>query len=49
MIIDFSLRGQVVVTMVDYLNGVIYDFEEVEILTGNAASPAAENLYTIID
>ena len=33
--------------MVDYLKGVIYDFEEVEILTGTAASPVAEHLYYI--
>ena len=49
IMIDFSVRGQVALTMVDYLKGLIYDFEEVEILTGNAASPAVEHLYAIIE
>ena len=34
--------------MVDYLKMIISDFEEVETLTGTAASPAAEHLYAII-
>ena len=45
--LDFSVKEEIMVTMVDYLKGVISDFEEVEILTGTAASPAAEHLYTI--
>ena len=40
----FSVRAQVAVTIMDYLKGVIYDFEEVEIITRTAASPAAEHL-----
>ena len=45
MIIELSVRGQAAVIMVDYLKGVISYLEEVEILTGTATSPAAENLY----
>ena len=37
MNLDFSVKVQVAVTIVDYLKGVIYDFEEVEVLTGTAA------------
>ena len=47
MNLDFLAKVQVTVTMVDYLKGIIYDSEEVEILTGTAASPAAKHLYTI--
>ena len=47
MMLKLSLRGQVTVKMVDYIKGLIYDFEEVEILTGTSASPAAEHLYAI--
>ena len=38
---------QVAVTMVDYLKGMISDFEEMELLTGISASPATEHLYAI--
>ena len=47
IIFEFTLRGQVAVTILDYLKGIISDFEEVETLTGTATSPAAEHLYTI--
>ena len=47
MILESSLREQVAVTMVDYLEGVISNFEEVEMLTGTAASPDAEHLCAI--
>ena len=49
MILDFSVRVKVAVTMVDYLKGIISDFEEMETLTGTATSPAAEHLYAIRD
>ena len=47
MFIEFSVRGQVSVTMVDYLKGLISSFEEVEILTGTSVSQAIDHLYTI--
>ena len=47
MNLDFLVKGQVSVTMVEYLDGLIYYFEEVKILTGMAASPADKHLYTI--
>ena len=47
IIIYFSVIGHVVVKMVDYLKGIISDFEELETLTGTAASPAADHLYDI--
>ena len=47
MMLDLSVRGKVAVTMAEYLKGVIYDFGEVEIITGNAASPAADHIYAI--
>ena len=47
MNLHLSVKGQVTVTMLDYLKGLISDFEEVEILTSTAASPSAKHLYTI--
>ena len=47
MNLDFSVKGQVAVNMVDYLKGVISDFEEVQVLTVTESSPAAEHLYRI--
>ena len=47
MNLDFSIKVKVAVTTVDYLKEVIYDFEEVKILTGPVALPAAKHLYTI--
>ena len=36
-------------TMVDYLKGVISDFEEVEFLIGTEESPDTKNLYTVME
>ena len=47
MMINLSVRGPVAVTMEDYLKAVVSDFEEVEILTGTAASTSLEHLYAI--
>ena len=41
IIFEFTLRGQVAVTILDYLKGIISDFDEVETLTGTAVSLAA--------
>ena len=45
MIFDFLVRVQVAVKMVDYIKEIIYDFEEVETLTGTVTPPAAEQFY----
>ena len=45
--LDLSVEGQVAVTTMDCLKGVISDFKEAEIITGTAVFPAAEHLYTI--
>ena len=45
--INFSIKLQVAVTMVDYLKGVISNFKAVEILTGTTASPDSKHLYII--
>ena len=45
--INLSVRGPVAMTMEEYLKAVISDFEEVEILTGTAASISLEHLYAI--
>jgi hypothetical protein len=45
MDLDYSVPGEVPVTMVDYLKRVITEFPEV--ITGGAASPAAEKLFTV--
>jgi hypothetical protein len=42
---DYSVPGEVKVTMVDYLKRVITEFPEV--ITGGAVSPAAERLFTV--
>ena len=47
MNLELSVKGQVEVTMVEYLKGVISDFEEVEVPTNTVASPASEHIYTI--
>jgi hypothetical protein len=43
--LDYSVPGEVKVTMVDYLKRVITEFPEE--ITGTASSPAAERLVTI--
>jgi hypothetical protein len=45
MDLDYSVPGEVRVTMVDYLKRVITEFPEV--ITGGAASPASEKLFTL--
>jgi hypothetical protein len=45
MDLDYSVPGEVKVTMVDYLKRVITEFPEE--ITGTASSPAAERLFTI--
>jgi hypothetical protein len=45
MDLDFSVPGEVSVTMIDYLKGVIQDFPQE--ITGRATSPAADHLFTI--
>ena len=47
MNLNFLVKVKVTGTMVDYLKGVISDFEEVEVLTGTSASPSADHLYTV--
>ena len=47
MNLDFSVKFQVAVTMLNYLKGLISDFEEAEVLTGTASPLAAEHLYKI--
>jgi hypothetical protein len=45
MTLDFTKKGEVKVTMIDYLKKVISDFPEE--ITGTAATPATTNLYDI--
>jgi hypothetical protein len=45
MTLDYSTKGEVKVTMVDYLKGVLNDFPEV--IEGSAHTAAAENLFTV--
>jgi hypothetical protein len=45
MDLDYSVPGEVKVTMVDYLKRVITEF--LEEITGTASSPAAERLFTV--
>ena len=47
MSIDLLAERQVTVTMVEYLKGVISNFEEVKILTVTASSRAKRHLYTV--
>jgi hypothetical protein len=42
MTLDFTKEGEVKVTMIDCMKGVIEDFPEV--ITGRSATPAAENI-----
>jgi hypothetical protein len=45
MTLDFTNKGEVKVTMIDYLKGVINDFPE--IITGTAITPATANLFEV--
>jgi hypothetical protein len=45
MTLDFTKKGEVKVTMFDYLRGVINDFPEE--ITGTAMSPTTTNLYDV--
>jgi hypothetical protein len=45
MDLDFTVPGQVKITMIPYLKGVIRDFPEE--ITGRAASAAADHLFTV--
>jgi hypothetical protein len=45
MTLDFTNKGEVKVTMIDYLKGVVNDFPEV--ITGTAITPATANLFDV--
>jgi hypothetical protein len=45
MTLDFTKKGEVKITMIDYLNGVINDFPEE--ITGTAMSPATTHIYDV--
>jgi hypothetical protein len=45
MTLDYTTKGEVKVTMVDYLKGVLGDFPEV--INGAAPTPASEHLFDI--
>jgi hypothetical protein len=45
MTLDFTKKGEVKITMIDYLKGVINNFPEE--ITGTAMSPATKNLYDV--
>jgi hypothetical protein len=45
MTLDYATKGEVKVTMVDYLKGVLNDFPEV--IEGHAQTAAANNLFTV--
>ncbi len=47
MIFDFSAKGKVMVTMVEYIKDIIKDFTEE--ITGTKTSPAADHLFTVRD
>ncbi len=47
MIFDFSAKGKVMVTMVEYIKDIIKDFPEE--ITGTKTSPAANHLFTVRD
>ncbi len=47
MIFDFSAKGKVMVTMVEYIKNIIRDFPEE--ITGIKTSPAADHLFTVRD
>jgi hypothetical protein len=43
--LDYTIHGEVKVTMAEYLKGVIQEFPEV--ITGTATSPAADHLFDV--
>jgi hypothetical protein len=45
MTLDYTTKGEVKVTMVDYLKGVLGDFPEV--IDGTASTPASEHLFDV--
>jgi hypothetical protein len=45
MDLDFKVKGEVQVTMIPFLKGVITDFPEE--ITGTATSPAAAHLFDV--
>jgi hypothetical protein len=47
MIFDFSTKGKVMVTMMEYIKNIIKDFPEE--ITETKTSPAADNLFTVRD
>jgi hypothetical protein len=47
MIFDFSVKGKVMVTMMEYIKSIIKDFPEE--ITGIKTSPAADHLFTVRD
>jgi len=47
MIFDFSAKGKVMVTMMEYIKSIIKDFPEE--ITGIKTSPAADHLFTVRD
>jgi hypothetical protein len=46
MDLDFTKPGEVKVTMINYLKGVLEDFPE--IITRSATSPGGDHLFTVI-
>jgi len=47
MIFDFSPKGKVMVTMMEYIKNIIKDFPEE--IVGTKTSPAAHHLFTVRD
>ena len=47
MIFDFSPKGKVMVTMMEYIKNIIKDFPEE--IVGMKTSPAADHLFTVRD
>ncbi len=47
MIFDFSPKGKVMVTMMEYIKNIIKDFPEE--IVGTKASSAADHLFTVRD
>ena len=45
MDLDFSVYGEVIVTMTNYLKKIMYKFPET--IQGMVATPAAEHLFTV--
>ena len=49
MTIDFSVPGQVIVTMIPYVKEIIQQFEQYDKTKLNANTPAAEHLFKVDD